>query len=540
MDRKLFINEDDSHFTSCHPREDMTREGIERLADFYCQDTQVGGVLFCVNYQKALYKSAVWEYVCDGYDPAGPDDQSFLRHVDLSTGGHGRHMLDNMLALDAQGLDRHQIWIDRCRHHEVKGWLTMRMNDCHGLQEYRQRVEEGTGDYRGWALLFPSEFWKAHPEWRRATYREERSMEGAFDFGLAEVREHHLKLVAEVLEKWDMDGIELDWLRWGMHFRPGSEAGGRAILTRFMEEVRALVCQAERRRGHPVQLGVRIPAEFEVCEALGYDPMAWADRKLMDQVTLSSFGGMSLGYAPIALWRRVLGDDIRLLAHCCGVQAPYMALGLTGLIGHDNLLRGEAASLLNRGADGLYFFNSCYAESSHPDAFKKQLQTLGAAETLRGQRRSHLPGHGVAAPGVPARGQLPVPLANPSVGYDYARLESSITLRLDTGFKPEPDATVTLYLGFSEIIEPDERCEVRINGHVLARVVDTGGAVLLANQIERCVATLAKAIPFMLAYRVPASLLKSGENVFELISFSGEAELRWVEVVINPGCEQCL
>ncbi|MEI6424686.1 MAG: hypothetical protein WCP55_20890 [Lentisphaerota bacterium] len=66
-------------------------------------------------------------------------------------------MFDNMLSLDKQKLDRYQIWIDRCRHHGVEGWLTMRMNDCHGLQEYRQRMEEGTGDYRGWALRETSE-----------------------------------------------------------------------------------------------------------------------------------------------------------------------------------------------------------------------------------------------------------------------------------------------------------------------------------------------------------------------------------------------
>ena len=31
MKRTLFINEDDSRFTSCHPREDMTHEGIDHL-----------------------------------------------------------------------------------------------------------------------------------------------------------------------------------------------------------------------------------------------------------------------------------------------------------------------------------------------------------------------------------------------------------------------------------------------------------------------------------------------------------------------------
>lgn len=534
MRRTLFINEDDSHFTSCHPREDMTREGLQRLADFYCQDTQVGGVLFCVNYQKALYKSAVWEYVCDGYDPSGPDDQPFLKLVDLSSGGHGRKMFDNMLELDRQGLDRHQIWIDRCRHHGVEGWLTLRMNDCHGLQEYRQRVEEGSGDYRGWALLFPSTFWKEHPEFRRAAYREERSMEGAFDYARAEVRKHHLALVAEVLEKWDMDGIELDWMRWGMNFKPGHEVEGKAILTGFMEEVHALVKKAERRLGHPVKLGVRIPAELEVCEVLGYDPLSWGDKRLVDQVVLSSFGGMACFSHPITLWRRILGQEVRILGHCSDVLVPYTALGLNGLVGNDDINHGVAATDLNRGADGLYFFNSCYFESDAPVQFKKLLQTVGAEETLQEHHRRHVLSCGTAAPGLPARETLPIPLVNPSIGYDYNRLQEPITVRGDTGFMPGNDDRVILYLGFSRCVELSPESEVRCNGRVLAGVTEISDAAILNNRIKRCDAFIKTAIPFLLAYQIPANDLSSGENVFEMIGFAGEAELRWVEVVIRP------
>lgn len=533
MERKLFINEDDSHFTSCHPREDMTREGIERLADFYCKDTQVGGVLFCVNYQKALYKSKVWEYACDGYDPAGPDDQPFLHQVDLSTGGHGRKMLDNMLELDRQGLDRHQIWIDRCRQHGVEGWLTLRMNDCHGLQEYRQRVEEGTGSYRGWVLMAPSQQWKAHPEWRRATYREERSLEGAFDYARTEVRAHHMKLVAEVLEKWDMDGIELDWLRWGMNFKPGYEAEGKAILTGFLEEVRALVRQAERRLGHAVKLGVRIPGEIEACEALGYDPLAWADRKLVDQVVLSSFDGKANFTLPLALWRRIFGREVRILAHCSDYLAPYTALGFKGLVGHDEINHGVAATALHRGADGLYFFNSCYFESETPTPFKALLQTAGDEATLRRHARRHVLSFGAAAPGVPARERLPIPLTNPSIGYDYNRLQEPITIRLDTGFRPSPSAAVILYLGFSGTVEPGADSMVRCNGHALTRLAEVGGCAVTNNRIGWTDAQVKSAIPCVLAYGIPAACLQAGENVFELIAFIGDAELRWVEVAVS-------
>lgn len=537
MKKALFINEDDSHFTSCHPLSDMTREGIERLADFFCENTQVAGVLFCVNYQKALYKSKVWEYLCDGYDPAGPDDQPFLKDVDLGTGGHGRKMFDNMLALDEQKIDRHQIWIDRCRHHGVEGWLTLRMNDCHGLQEYRQRMEEGTGDYCGWALLFPSAFWKEHPELRRATYREERSLEGAFDFAQSEVRRHHLALVAEVLEKWDMDGIELDWMRWGMNFKPGYETEGKTVLTGFMEEVRKLVKKCERRLGHPVKLGVRIPGEFEVCEALGYDMLAWSEKSLVDQIVLSSFSGMACFFPPISLWRRIMGKEVRILSHCSGVLAPYTALGLSGLIGNYDLSRGEAASALRRGVDGLYFFNTCYAESSQPDLLKQLLRTTGAEETLCGQMRAHVPGHSPAAPGVPAREQLPIPLANTGIGYDYNRLQESVTLRIDTGFKPGEGDSAVLYLGFSKKFEPTLHNEVRCNGYVLESIPEVSGTSLWNNEIERCDAFLKEKIPFLTAYRIPVEYLKSGENVFEMIGFGNDGELRWAEVMIRPEVE---
>lgn len=533
MKKKLFINEDDNHFTSNHPIEDMTRDGLERLVDLYTENTQVGGVLFCVNYQKALYKSDVWEYLCDGYDPNGPDNQTFLKNVDLSTGGHGRSMFDNMLALDERKLDRYQIWIDRCRYRNTEGWLTIRMNDGHGLQELRKQME-GIGNYHGCFLVFPSTFWKDHPEYMRAPYREERSFEGTFDYAQPDVRKHYLKLIAEVLSRWDMDGIELDWLRWGVHFKPGYEAEGKAILTEFMEEVRRLVKKAEKRLGHPVKLGVRIPWELDACEALGYDPLVWGEKKIVDQVVLSSFDATANFTYPISLWRKVFGNNVRILVHCSDFLVPYSALGLKNMLGIKALHHGSAASALNREADGLYFFNTCYMENSEPDEFKNLLQTLGAEESLRKHSRRHTVNSGAAAPGLPGSERLPIPLVNPSVGYDYNRMEESITLRIDTGFKPTLTDSVFLYLGFSDSIELNQKSEVRCNGNVLNRIRDISDAGILNKKIEYSNSHIKESIPFLLAYQVSNSSLKSGENIFELISFTGNAELRWVEVLIQP------
>ena len=61
-----------------------------------------------------------------------------------------------------------------------------------------------------------------------------------------EVREHHMEFVRELLERYDPDGLELDWMRFGYHFKPGHEAEGRAILTQFMRDVRALTREWSR------------------------------------------------------------------------------------------------------------------------------------------------------------------------------------------------------------------------------------------------------------------------------------------------------
>jgi hypothetical protein len=248
----------------------MSVEGLHRLVDFYAAGTQVAGVLFCVNVQRALFDSHVWETFWDGYDPALGEGQPALKRT---------HGVRNHLLLRERGLDQHAVWLERCRHHGIEGWLTMRMNDCHGLKEYmvhEQGLQGGDVCRDDWTIHWPSQFWREHPELRRAPYRFERSWEGAFDYGKAEVREHHLALIRELFERYDMFGLEMDWMRWGMYFAPGYEQAGRPLLTEFVREVRRLAGACEKRVGHRVRLAHRLPANPESCLALGFDPITWA------------------------------------------------------------------------------------------------------------------------------------------------------------------------------------------------------------------------------------------------------------------------
>ncbi len=540
--RSIFLNQDDAHFYSCHPTSDMTVEGLERLVDFYVTDTQVAGLLFCTNLQKALFDSQVWEPLYADYDPdAGPDQPCLAKLKpeirQIVPGDHGRNWVHNLWVLNRKhGIKHHQVWIDRCRHHGIEGWLTMRMSDSHGLKEF-ERDAKGMESCGDWLMLCPSRHWQENPQLRRAPWRSERSWEGSYNYALPEVRDHHMALIDELCTTFDFDGLELDWMRWGLMFAPGDEAAGRAILSDFVQQVRSKLDQAEQRIGHPIRLGVRVPSEPQEALANGYDVPQWVRSGWVDQVVLSSFFGLANLDIPVELWRLILGDDVRLIAHASGVAAPYPDAGVT--VGHLDHQYGCASSALHRGADGVYLFNECYTESSNPSQLKTMLEHQGSLETLdQVARRYPVTFACHRAPGDVQRALLPIPISPPSIGRDMGRMEHNITLRIYIGRKPSTGRAVLL-LGFC----PDtpmlntEKLQARLNGQNIKPMVDRPTSAFENNTIDFGHDPL-KTINQWIGFDLTLAMLHDDTNVIEFLpaeSFDDVAgELRWAEIVVEP------
>ena len=532
--RAIWINEDDAHFYSCHPAEDMTVEGLERLVDFYTEDTQVAGILFCCSMQKALFDSTTREPLYEGYEPTEDANQPFLHLLNAASSeivpqSHGRNWVHNLWLLNrGHGINHLQVWLDRCRHHSIDGWLTVRMNDSHGLKEYAQR-QSGENAYDEWCLLCPSTFWKEHPELRRAPYRSERSWEGAYDYGQEAVREHYLSFLREVCEKFDFDGLELDWMRWGMNFKPGHEREGRNVLTDFVEQVRALVDSCAERVGHPVQLGVRVPAELRTGWGLGYDAPAWARLGLVDQIVLGSFGGTANFDVNIEEWRLVTDSKVILLVQAGATYLPSPDFECTSL-DHVELQRGVCANALSRGADGIYLFNDCYRESDAPATFKTTLQTIGNLATLAEVPRRHSVAFaGMNAPGDAIGAVLPIPLTNPRHGYDFGRMEDNISVRIFTGPVPRAGEAV-LHLGFSDDTPPldADLFTVRLNTTVL-RTAEAHAESALEISPRHPGEPLPN-ISLILRFAIPLATLLSDSNLVEFVPPKVPGALVWAEI----------
>ncbi|MEN6644478.1 MAG: hypothetical protein ABFE08_18725 [Armatimonadia bacterium] len=297
-------------------------------------------VLLCnTNARKTNYRSGVWEAFWDGYEPEGGDDQEYLRRMPEAGRESYRRLVHSMWALDAQGVDYPARMVARAREKGMAGWISLRMNDVHFNDDLNHPF---------------------HGElWREAKYH----LGGDFgyfarglDYGQAEVREMYFKLIVETLERYDIDGLELDFMREPYLFREGQEAAGAAVLTEWLRGVRKLVEETAARRGHAVKLGVRVPSRVEVATGWGLEVVKWAQDGLADLVVVTPRWATLEYDMPIGEWKRLLeGTGVTLAG---GLEINHNPVPGTKLqTVRPEQARGAAATVLEGGADAVYLFN---------------------------------------------------------------------------------------------------------------------------------------------------------------------------------------
>lgn len=131
--------------------------------------------------------------------------------------------MDNARLLHERGLDPYTVWIARCREKGISPWLSMRMNDIHSVDEPNSFMH--------------SSFWREHPEfWRVPNGSASPWQNRAMNYAHAEVRAHQMAFVGELLERYDPDGLELDWMRFGWHLTPGREQKEGRHLAEFVRD----------------------------------------------------------------------------------------------------------------------------------------------------------------------------------------------------------------------------------------------------------------------------------------------------------------
>jgi len=339
-------------------------------------------------------------------------------------------------------------------------WFNLRMNECHSSGPRWQGAAYWEPFRRDnlhllQARLDPAEIARVYAPWirgdssvyplqavldRRGPGNRDVQSWSAFDYARPEVRDHYLGLIRTACSRYDLDGIDLDWLRFPFFFRFGEERRGLPLLNDFVRRAAGLVRAAARRRGRPITLAVRVPDTPERALEVGLDVATWLDEGWVDVL----IAGNGLAGPAVGAWRP-LADPRRIpVLGCIARNAP----------GLDDpaAFRGACRRTWAQAADGLYWFNHFIpdeypwlGDAADPDRLDRLPAVYAVDRSFTGSQN-----------GTVASGYLPL-------DFSTCTEDARLTLPLDLPEDPASAASATLVVRWLGA-EPASRTTWEING----------------------------------------------------------------------------
>lgn len=265
------------------------------------------------------------------------------------------------------------------RKHGLESIWTLRMNDIHDA----------------WTPEFFSDWKRADPTRIMSTldesknFNDRRRLWSLVDFEHPDVEPRLVAIIEEVLQNYDVDGVELDFLRAPIYFRSGF-AGQPAtdaqtgILTKLVRRIRQLVLKQSEERKRPLLLAARVPSTRTLCRKIGIDISSWLEERLLDTMALG--GGYITFDLPVKELIE-LGKKHGVPVYPCLSQSGLMQRPPRGTSTKQapEAWFGAASRLWADGADGIYTFNLFPGPGSEADReyATKVLTTIGSPEKLK-------------------------------------------------------------------------------------------------------------------------------------------------------------
>ena len=261
----------------------------------------------------------------------------------------------NMRMLRKAGVDSLSLVTKRVHEAGIEVFWSHRINDIHD-------------SFTDWLL---SRWKRGHPEWlmgtpddlKRYDISHPRYMWSTLDFEKPEVLDYLYRVTEEVCRRYDVDGIEIDYFRHPVFFRPNLEykpatARQVEILTGFQRRIREMAYREGNRRGRPILVAAHVPLNVEKCLHVGIDIERWVADDLLDVLIAGS------GYQPLSMPTTKMIE----LGHARGVPVyPNISgSGMSQWGGRVEAWRAAAANSWRAGADGIHLFNRFPTEPNDP------------------------------------------------------------------------------------------------------------------------------------------------------------------------------
>lgn len=290
------------------------------------------------------------------------DSQQGETYGDRFDDTFSRSWAPGIRALRAEGTDVLKIVTSHMRAHGKEVLAAIRMSDTHHthIGHTHPLCPQFTIDNRQFVIKQP----------------DGRTNETALDYSHPEVRRHRLGIMREIAEQYDVDGLELNFVRWAKHFPRDKGREKAAIMTEYMGDIHAMLAEAARKRGRDqLTLGIRIPESIAACWLAGIDIAAWLKHGWIDYVVISTWNNTDpqlrvdefarltkpAGVDTIVVMGNMIGSlstpPPTILDRPIAMSAGHRTNSYLAMLLTESEARGAAANYYAWGADSISFWN---------------------------------------------------------------------------------------------------------------------------------------------------------------------------------------
>ncbi len=401
------------------------------------------------------------------------------------------------------GIDYFEAMVDYCHDIDMEIFFTMRMNDTHDNQ----------GGWYGDIMFNINTFKNENPEMLIGE-RNKNPIYGTWtsvDYTRQKIRDMAYEVFEEACQKYDIDGIHLDFFRHPCFFKDAANGleltqDTMDLMTDMIRRIREMTEREGIKRSRPILVSIRVPDSVEFCRAIGLDIERWMQEDLIDLLVTSS-------YTQLNYWEYSVE-----LGHKYGVRV-YPSIDETR-VRDDNANRsrmtlesyyGRITNVFHSGADGFLLFN--YYNYSSP--IFKVGDDMEKISLFNKHYFASYRGVGYFSRTWPHKDFINIPTVNP---YDKVELLKGNTVTLvfpigeDLNAALEKNKKPTLYFRMSLAqVKQKDKIVVRLNGKVMERPLG---------------------IPSILAYILQPEHLVQGMNVLEITMLPDGDELIYITDVV--------
>ena len=329
---------------------DKSEAAYKQLAEdyvgVYLKNSSVGKLLFNVCYKRAITDSDVFDSVLYNValnkDGTPKKDENGNSVKTISPAAAGTNMLNNFRKMQERGIDVVEMLVNATKDYGTEAWLSVRMNDHHFSDD----------------IGFNSTL-----SYYRASEIGVNSSRTYMDYTSEVVQNYYKGYIRELCENYDIDGIELDFLRSAPLM---SKVDNTHIseLNNYIKELNKTLEQVGKKKGKTIKLSARVYSTPEHNLSYGIDAAQWIADNSISMLTAEGWYIPTYYSIPIELWRSEIDAKNK-------DNHPYSLLGgtdwavrcdsnaKTGYVMWITLeqLKGFASAMYERGADGIYLFN---------------------------------------------------------------------------------------------------------------------------------------------------------------------------------------